>query len=76
MLNEAIDRIAGRGANPEPADVVASSLQRADLRKAALVHLSALLEAEPSVVIGDEVSIGGLSIRLRTHRRLERAHPL
>ncbi len=64
LLNDAIDRIAGCGATPEPAEVVASSLKRGDLRQAAIIHLSALLETEPSNVDGGEIVIGGLSIRL------------
>lgn len=64
MLNESIDRIAGWGATPEPADAVASSLQGGDLREAVIIHFSALLEAEPSSIDGEEVVIGGLSTRL------------
>lgn len=64
MLDEAIDRIAGRGGIREPVDVVASSLQSGDQRQAAIIHLSALLEAEPSKRAGEEVVIGGLSVRL------------
>lgn len=66
MLNEAIDRIAGSGTTREPADVVASSLAGPELRQAAIIHLSALLEALPSTIAGDQVVIGGLSVRLVT----------
>jgi hypothetical protein len=63
-LNEVIDRIAGLGATPEPSDIVASNLESGDVRRAAIIHLAALLEAEPSGFNGDKLVIGGLSIRL------------
>jgi hypothetical protein len=63
-LNEAIDRIAGAGTTQETADLVASKLNGQELRQAAIIHLSALLEASPTAIAGEQVIIGGLSVRL------------
>jgi hypothetical protein len=63
-LNEAIDRIAGGDATPEPEKVVAASLSPEEIREAAVIHLSTLLEAEPEGVDGEEIRLGGLAVKL------------
>jgi hypothetical protein len=45
---------------------VAASLKGQELRQAAIIHLSALLEASPSIITGEQVVIGGISVRLVT----------
>lgn len=64
LLNEAIDRIAGGGATPEPEKVVAASLSPEEIREAAVIHLSSLLEAEPEAVDGEKIRLGGMAIKL------------
>jgi hypothetical protein len=65
LLNQAIDRIAGWDATtPEPAGVVASSLTSNEIREAAVIHLSTLLEAEPDRVDGENIELGGLAVKL------------
>jgi hypothetical protein len=65
LLNEAIDRIAGGEATPERENVVAASLSPEEIREAAVIHLSTLLEAEPDGIDGEEIRLGGLAVKLR-----------
>lgn len=64
MLNEALDRIHGWGAPSEPAKAVATRLDKADVRAAALIHLAALFESAPDPVEGETVVIAGVAVRL------------
>jgi hypothetical protein len=68
LLNAAIDRLARAGGLSDAPGEVARSLDEADLREAALIHLSALLEAEPTNVRSDGVSIGGIALGLVASR--------
>lgn len=64
LLNDAIDRIAGFEASPASAGAVASSMTATEIREAAIIHLSTLLEAEPDSVGGEHISLGGLRLKL------------
>lgn len=63
MLNDAIDRIAEPEASPTFEDV-ASSMTAAEVREAAIIHLSALLEAEPERVTDEDLQVNGLTLQL------------
>jgi hypothetical protein len=64
LLNEAIDRIAGWGATPEAPDAVASALRPDAIQEAAVIHISALLEADLEGVSGNELRFGGMTVRV------------
>jgi hypothetical protein len=64
LLNSAIDRIAGFEASPTSAGAVASSMTATEIREAAIIHLSGLLEAEPDSVTLEHISVGGLQLKL------------
>lgn len=64
LLNNVIDRIAGFEASPASAGAVASSMTATEIREAAIIHLSTLLEAEPDAVSGGDISVGGLRLKL------------
>jgi len=63
LLNDAIDRIAGPEASPS-VEAVASSMTAGEVREAAIIHLSALLEGEPEGVTDQEFQVNGLTLRL------------
>ena len=63
MLNDAIDRIAGPKASPS-IEAVASSMTAAEMREAAIIHLSALMEGEPEGVTDRGFQINGVTLEL------------
>ena len=64
LLDNVIDRIAGFEASPTSPSAVVFSMTATEIREAAIIHLSALLEAAPNMVCGDDVSVGGLRLKL------------
>ncbi|WP_140420649.1 hypothetical protein [Novosphingobium sp. B 225] len=63
MLNDAIDRIAESDASSPSADAVASSMTAQEIREAAIIHLSALLEGAPDSVGEEDILINGLKLK-------------
>ncbi|WP_257541855.1 hypothetical protein [Sphingobium sp. CFD-1] len=73
LLNDAIDRIAGPGAGPQSAEAVAASMTPAEIREAAIIHLSTLLEAEPESVDDQGILVGGLRVKLEPSENVNAA---
>ncbi len=71
LLNSTIDRIAGSEASQTSAGAVASSMTEIEIREAAIVHLSSLLEAEPDSVDLEHISVGGLQLKLLPTKELD-----
>lgn len=61
LLNDILDKIDSADLSPEGA---AHGLSATERRAAAIVHLSALIGAEPSAVRGNEVVLNGLTLIL------------
>ena len=61
MLNDVLDRIGAATLTPVDA---ARSLGESQRLAAAIIHLSALIGAEPSTVCGNEVVLNGLTLTL------------